>query len=79
MLGNQFTVNAAGGITEVFDCDMKPATYTAQDYVKEIARQRQHRLAGELSRLDAVEYQDDILAHMLEVDVSLRQGSCFLS
>lgn len=71
MLGNHFVFSAAGGVTEVFDRDVKPATYTAQDYVKEMARQRQHRLAGELSRLDATEYQNDILAHMLDMDVSL--------
>ncbi|KAL9617692.1 MAG: hypothetical protein Q9160_007525 [Pyrenula sp. 1 TL-2023] len=68
MNSNHFKVSAAGGVTEVFDFGIKPATYTAQDYVKEVARQRQHRLAGELSRLDAAEYQNDILAHMLEMD-----------
>lgn len=72
MNSNHLTVSAAGGVTEVFDLGIKPATYTAQDYVKEVARQRQHRLAGELSRLDAAEYQNDILAHMLEMDVRSR-------
>lgn len=39
-----------------------------QEQSKEIARQRQHMLAAELSRLDSEEYQDDILEHMLRMD-----------
>lgn len=39
-----------------------------QEQSKEIARQRQQMLAAELSRLDAEEYQDDMLEHMLRMD-----------
>ena len=56
------------GIVEVFD--EPPRQYMKHhDHTKEMARQRQHMLAGELSRRDAEEYQQDILEHMLCMDV----------
>jgi hypothetical protein len=56
------------GIVEVFD--EPPRQYMKHhDHTKEMARQRQHMLAGELSRQDAEEYQQDILEHMLRMDV----------
>lgn len=57
------------GITEVFDCETSTQRYDRQDYVRDMARQRQHMLAGELSRMDASEYQQDILDHMMSMDV----------
>lgn len=39
-----------------------------QDHAKEVARHQQHLLAQELSRLDAEEYQQDMLDHMLRMD-----------
>lgn len=57
------------GITEVFDCETSRPRFNPQEYVRDVARQRQHMLAGELSRLDAGEYQQDILDHMMRMDV----------
>ena len=57
------------GTTEVFDCETTRPTFYSQEYARDIARQRQHVLAGELSRLDAGEYQQDILDHMMDMDV----------
>ncbi|KAL9111454.1 MAG: hypothetical protein Q9227_004131 [Pyrenula ochraceoflavens] len=69
MQNNIFSVKAAGGVTEVFEIDTKKAAaHAAQEYTRELARQRQHRLASELSRLDAAEYQNDMLDHMLNMD-----------
>jgi hypothetical protein len=58
------------GITEIFDCEPARPTFNPQEYARDVARQRQHILAGELSRLDAAEYQQDMLDHMLRMDVS---------
>ncbi|EXJ81304.1 hypothetical protein A1O3_07594 [Capronia epimyces CBS 606.96] len=55
------------GIVEVFD-EPGPAIKTA-DHSKEIARHRQHLMASELSRRDAEEYQQDMLEHMLKMDI----------
>ena len=55
---------------EVFDNDTM-AAFDHRQYTRDLARERQHMLAGELSRLDAAEYQDDILEHMMRMDVSL--------
>ena len=52
------------GIVEVLDKSRQ------QDHARNAARQRQHQLAAELSRLDADEYQKDILEHTLRMDVS---------
>lgn len=57
--------------TEVFDND-SIAPMDPQQYARDLARERQHMLAGELSRLDAGEYQNDILEHMMRMDVSLK-------
>jgi hypothetical protein len=42
----------------------------AQEHAKFVARERQLAMAEELSRLASVEYQDDILSHMEQMDVS---------
>ncbi len=57
------------GITEVFDYETSRPRFNPQDYARDVARQRQQVLAGELSRLDASEYQQDILDHMMCMDV----------
>lgn len=43
--------------------------YKQQDFAKESARHRQHLLAQELSKQDAEEYEQDMLNHMLRMDV----------
>lgn len=58
------------GIVEVFDEPPRPVLNN-KDFTRDLARQRQNMLAEELSRLDAEEYQHDILEHMLHMDVSL--------
>jgi hypothetical protein len=57
------------GIIEIFDCETSKPRFNSQEYARDVARQRQHMLAGELSRLDAGEYQQDILDHMMRMDV----------
>lgn len=41
-----------------------------QEHAKEVARQRQQIIASELSRIDSDEYAQDMLEHMLRMDVS---------
>jgi hypothetical protein len=57
------------GITEIFDCETSRPRFNPQEYARDVARRTQHMLAGELSRLDAGEYQQDILDHMMRMDV----------
>lgn len=57
------------GITEVFDCDTSRPRFNHQEYARDLAQQRQNLIAGELSRIDAAEYQQDILEHMMRMDV----------
>lgn len=57
------------GIVEVFDEPRQPAVKTI-DHAKELARHTQHRMASEMSRRDADDYQQDMLEHMLKIDVS---------
>ena len=58
------------GAAEVFENPVLPVM-ESQEFGKDIARRRrQQLLAAELSRLDAQEYQQDILDHMLHMDVS---------
>lgn len=59
----------SGGIVEVFE-EPQRTLLKNPDHAKEVARRRQHLMASELSRLDAEEYQDEILEHMLKMDVS---------
>ncbi|KAL2418917.1 G1/S-specific cyclin CCN1 [Exophiala dermatitidis] len=56
------------GIVEVFEEAPCPAIKKA-DHEKEVARHRQHLMASELSRRDAEDYQDDMLEHMLKMDI----------
>jgi hypothetical protein len=57
------------GIMEVFD-EPPRAVLNNNGFNRDLVRQRQNMLAEELSRLDAEEYQHDILEHMLHMDVS---------
>lgn len=53
-------------IVEVFD---EPSlTVVKREHTKEVSRQRQLLIADQLSRMDAEEYQQDILEHMLRMD-----------
>lgn len=82
MVFSSFGSNDSGydsGITEVFEFEPSKAKFNHQEHVREVARQRQHMLAGELSRLDAGEYQQDILDHMMRMDVRCALLSLFRS
>ncbi|KAK5460922.1 hypothetical protein LTS15_002985 [Exophiala xenobiotica] len=57
------------GIVEVFDEPTQPIIIKNVDHAKEVARHRQHLMASELSRRDAEEYQNDMIDHMLKMDV----------
>lgn len=56
----------SGTAVEVFD---NQAKIKEQEHAREVARQRQQLLASELSRLDSDEYAQDMLEHMLRMDV----------
>lgn len=47
-----------------------PHRLDPKEHARLVARERQYAMADELSRLTSEEYQDDILSHMLEMDVS---------
>jgi len=40
-----------------------------KEHAKLIARERQYAIADELSRLASEEYREDVLSHMLDMDV----------
>ena len=52
------------------DISGEQARLKQQEHAREVARQQQHLLASELSRLDSDEYAQDMLEHMLRIDVS---------
>ena len=56
----------SGGATEIFDDQVRAKQ---QEHAREVARQRQQLIASELSRLDSDEYAQDMLEHMLRLDV----------
>lgn len=45
-----------------------------QEHEKLVARERQYAIADQLSRLTSEELRDDVLSHMLEMDVSCCQS-----
>jgi hypothetical protein len=55
---------------EVFDEQLRAKQ---QEHAREVARQRQQLIASELSRIDSEGYAQDMLEHMLRMDVSFRQ------
>jgi hypothetical protein len=56
------------GLVEVFD-EPRQVLIKTQDQTKELARQKQFAMGGEICRRDAIEYQQDMLEHMLKMDV----------
>lgn len=50
-----------------------------KQHAKMIARQRQYAIKDELSRIASDEFRDDILAHLLEMDVSFPPTPHFVS
>jgi hypothetical protein len=52
---------------ESHDCDFRK---DSQDHANAVTRDRQLAMAEELSRLASEEYQEDILSHMEQMDVS---------
>jgi len=40
-----------------------------KEHAKLIARERQYAIADELSRITSEEYREDVLSHMLDMDV----------
>jgi hypothetical protein len=69
---SSFASNDSGyessGAVEVFEDPARQALKSAE-HAKEVARHRQHLMASELSRRDSDEYQQDMLEHMLKIDV----------
>ena len=57
----------SAGPADAFD---EQSRIKCQEHAKEIARQHQQLLANELSRMDSDEYAQDMLEHMLRMDVS---------
>ena len=57
----------SAGPADTFD---EQSRIKRQEHAKEIARQNQQLLANELSRMDSDEYAQDMLEHMLRMDVS---------
>jgi hypothetical protein len=55
----------------VESADDVPHRLDPKEHARLVARERQYVMADELSRLTSDEYQDDILSHMLEMDVSV--------
>lgn len=64
-----FGSNDSGYESSIIDEPRRQAAKSA-DHAKEVAKHRQHLMASEMSRRDAEEYQQDMLEHMLKVDVS---------
>lgn len=50
-----------------------------KQHAKLIARERQYAIADELSKIASDELRDDILDHLLEMDVSLHQFTLSLA
>ena len=53
---------------ESFDGDAVPGL-DAKEHAKLIARERQYAIAEELSKIASDELRDDIVSHLLEMDV----------
>jgi hypothetical protein len=55
---------------ETYEQDFPAPRLDPKEHAKIVARERQYAIADELSKAASDEYQDDIVAHMLEMDVS---------
>lgn len=51
--------------------DFRAPRVDAKEHAKLIARERQYAIAEELSKVASDEFREDILSHMLDMDVSL--------
>lgn len=54
------------------DYRLRAEKQAKQEHEKLVARERQYAIADQLSRLTSEELRDDVLSHMLEMDVSRR-------
>jgi len=65
---------------ESHDDGIYVARAEARERQRAIARMQQRALAEELSRLTADEYQEDIMQHMLHMEVSVHAGTpqCYI-
>lgn len=52
------------------DYRMRAEKQAKQEHDKLVARERQYAIADQLSRLASDELRDDVLSHMMEMDVS---------
>lgn len=52
------------------DFRMRAEKQAKQEHDKHVARERQYAIADQLSRLTSDELRDDVLNHMLAMDVS---------
>lgn len=52
---------------------MRQERQAKQEHDKQMARERQYVMADELSNLTSEQLRDDVLSHMLEMDVSFHQ------
>lgn len=52
---------------------MRQERQAKQEHDKQMARERQYVMADELSNLTSEQLRDDVLSHMLEMDVSFDQ------
>lgn len=52
---------------------MRQERQAKQEHDKQMARERQYVMADELSNLTSEQLRDDVLSHMLEMDVSVDQ------
>lgn len=55
---------------ETYDQEFAGPRLDPKEHARLVARERQYAIADNLSRLTSEEYQEDILAHMLQMDVS---------
>ena len=56
---------------------MRQERQAKQEHDKQMARERQYVMADELSNLTSEQLRDDVLSHMLEMDVSFYQMRLF--
>jgi hypothetical protein len=52
------------------DYRMQAEKQAKQEHDKLVNRERQHAMANQISRITTVEFRDDVLQQMLEMDVS---------
>lgn len=55
---------------ETYDQEFSGPRLDPKEHARLVARERQYAIADNLSRLTSEEYQEDVVAHMLQMDVS---------